>query len=117
MRLTGNHFFQLVECITEFVRRELGQSFIESPVIDLNIIYHDLNNVTPLIFVLSVGSDPMAGFYKFASDQEYRDRVQSISLGQGQGPVAETMIKLATHTGDWVFLQVLARLTINKKLN
>lgn len=32
--------------------------------------------------------------------------VQSISLGQGQGPVAENMVKTATKNGDWVFLQV-----------
>lgn len=33
-------------------------------------------------------------------------RIQSISLGQGQGPVAEKMILAAYTTGDWVFLQV-----------
>ncbi|CAH0716150.1 unnamed protein product, partial [Brenthis ino] len=34
-----------------------------------------------------------------------RDRVRSISLGQGQGPVAEKMINNAKPKGDWVFLQ------------
>ncbi|CAB3225661.1 unnamed protein product [Arctia plantaginis] len=34
-----------------------------------------------------------------------RDRVHSISLGQGQGPVAERMINGAKSKGDWVFLQ------------
>jgi len=33
-------------------------------------------------------------------------RIQAISLGQGQGPVAEKLIANATKTGDWVFLQV-----------
>lgn len=33
-------------------------------------------------------------------------RIQAISLGQGQGPVAEKMIANATKTGDWIFLQV-----------
>lgn len=31
--------------------------------------------------------------------------MQSISLGQGQGPIAERMIKDALRTGNWVFLQ------------
>ncbi len=34
------------------------------------------------------------------------DRIHAISLGQGQGPVAEKLIANATSTGDWVFLQV-----------
>ena len=33
-------------------------------------------------------------------------RIQAISLGQGQGPVAEKLILNAVKTGDWVFLQV-----------
>ena len=33
-------------------------------------------------------------------------RIHAISLGQGQGPVAEKLIANATKTGDWVFLQV-----------
>ena len=33
-------------------------------------------------------------------------RIQAISLGQGQGPVAERLINNAAKSGDWVFLQV-----------
>ena len=33
-------------------------------------------------------------------------RILSISLGQGQGPIAERMIHNASRSGDWVFLQV-----------
>jgi dynein heavy chain len=32
-------------------------------------------------------------------------KVHAISLGQGQGPVAERLIMAASQNGDWVFLQ------------
>jgi len=47
---------QFIAAVTEFVKAELGQKFVEPPVADLNEIYKDLNNKTPLIFVLSQGS-------------------------------------------------------------
>ena len=78
--------------VTEFVKRNLGQMFVEPPPTDLHTLYADMNNVTPLVFVLSTGSDPMSAFLRFAREKAYTDRIQSISLGQGQGPVAEKLI-------------------------
>lgn len=34
-------------------------------------------------------------------------RFESISLGQGQGPLAEAMMKLGCDFGNWVFFQVM----------
>lgn len=65
-----------------------------------------MTNVTPLVFVLSTGSDPVGAFLRFAADIGNRDKIQSISLGQGQGPIAEKMIDAGKKRGDWVFLQV-----------
>lgn len=62
--------------------------------------------MTPLIFVLSTGSDPFGAFQRFAAEMGYKDRIQAISLGQGQGPVAEKLIELGLPKGDWIFLQV-----------
>ena len=39
-------------------------------------------------------------------------RIHAISLGQGQGPVAEKLIANATANGDWVFLQVCTLLKL-----
>ena len=56
--------------------------------------------------MLSQGTDPMGEFMAFTRDRMMDERVAAISLGQGQGPVAERAISEATKTGDWVFLQV-----------
>lgn len=88
------------------MKLKLGQVFIESPQVSLNVLYQDTSNIVPLVFVLSTGSDPFGAFQRFASEMGFGDRVKPISLGQGQGPVAEKLIKSSLDTGDWVFLQV-----------
>ncbi|GJQ70897.1 hypothetical protein Trydic_g814 [Trypoxylus dichotomus] len=96
---------KLVFAITEYVKKNLGRAFIESPQINLQVLYQDTSNITPLIFVLSTGSDPFGAFQRFAVDMGYKDRIQAISLGQGQGPVAEKLIEEGLSKGDWIFLQ------------
>ncbi|KAG5888365.1 hypothetical protein JTB14_033502 [Gonioctena quinquepunctata] len=96
---------KLVFAITEYVKLKLGKAFIESPQISLNVLYQDTSNTVPLIFVLSTGSDPFGAFQRFAIDMDYSDKIRSISLGQGQGPVAEKMIQEGIEFGDWIFLQ------------
>ncbi|XP_050519336.1 dynein axonemal heavy chain 6 [Diabrotica virgifera virgifera] len=96
---------KLIFAIAEYVKIKLGKTFIESPQISLSVLYEDTTNGVPLIFVLSTGSDPFEAFQRFANEMNFGDRVKSISLGQGQGPVAEKMIQEAVEKGDWVFLQ------------
>ncbi|XP_061490002.1 dynein axonemal heavy chain 6 isoform X2 [Rhineura floridana] len=96
---------KIVSALTEFVMENLGKQFIENPPVDLATLYQDMSPSTPLVFILSTGSDPMGAFQRFAKERGYSERVQSISLGQGQGPIAEKMIKDALKSGNWVFLQ------------
>uniref|UniRef100_K7FYG4 Dynein axonemal heavy chain 6 n=1 Tax=Pelodiscus sinensis TaxID=13735 RepID=K7FYG4_PELSI len=96
---------KVVSALTEFVIENLGKQFIENPPVDLGTLYQDMSSSTPLVFILSTGSDPMGAFQRFAKERGYSERVRSISLGQGQGPIAEKMIKDAMKTGNWIFLQ------------
>nr|KAI8726848.1 dynein heavy chain 6; axonemal [Biomphalaria glabrata] len=91
--------------VTEFVSECLGKQFVESPPVTLPELYESMSKTTPLVFVLSPGSDPMTSFLRFAKDMGVHENVKSISLGQGQGPVADKMIKNATKFGEWVFVQ------------
>ncbi|KTF78385.1 hypothetical protein cypCar_00031471, partial [Cyprinus carpio] len=96
---------KVVFAVTEFVIIGLGQQFVENPPVDLATLYADMSPSIPLVFILSTGSDPMGAFQRFANERGYQDRVKSISLGQGQGPIAERMIMEALKTGNWIFLQ------------
>uniref|UniRef100_A0A8C9Y7F2 Dynein axonemal heavy chain 6 n=1 Tax=Sander lucioperca TaxID=283035 RepID=A0A8C9Y7F2_SANLU len=97
---------QVVFAATEFVIVSLGKQFVENPPVDLANLYNDMSPSTPLVFILSTGSDPMGAFQRFGYFQlSLSVRVESISLGQGQGPIAEKMIRAALKSGKWVFLQ------------
>uniref|UniRef100_A0A8C5DEH4 Dynein heavy chain n=1 Tax=Gouania willdenowi TaxID=441366 RepID=A0A8C5DEH4_GOUWI len=102
----------VVFAATEFVIVNLGKQFVENPPVDLANLYNDMSPSTPLVFILSTGSDPMGALQRFAKERGCLDRskkpriwVESISLGQGQGPIAEKMIREALQSGNWVFLQ------------
>jgi dynein heavy chain, axonemal len=61
----------------------MGKQFIIVPTFDLSKCYKDSSIMTPLIFVLSTGSDPIADFMRFAEEMSMQKRIDSISLGQG----------------------------------
>lgn len=89
----------------QFVEIAMGMKFVTPPAFDLAKSYADSNCLNPLIFILSSGSDPMSSLSNFADNMEYTSRFTSISLGQGQGPIARKLIEQAQADGLWVCLQ------------
>lgn len=94
---------KLVPSITNYVVHYLGQEFIQPPPFELPLIYKDSSSTTPLIFVLSPGSDPMNALSKFAEVK--KKNIEPVSLGQGQGEKAEAAIRENQKSGHWVVLQ------------
>jgi dynein heavy chain, axonemal len=63
----------------------MGRRFVEPPPFDLKASYDDSVTITPLIFVLSTGSDPNKDLLLLADELGMTDKLKSIALGQGQG--------------------------------
>uniref|UniRef100_A0A6P7FR39 Dynein heavy chain 7, axonemal-like n=1 Tax=Diabrotica virgifera virgifera TaxID=50390 RepID=A0A6P7FR39_DIAVI len=96
---------KLISSITNFVKNEMDEKFIKPPPFNISVSYDDSYNLCPLIFILSPGVDPMSALVKFAAGKKMSDKFKSISLGQGQGPVAQAMIMEGSEIGTWVCLQ------------
>lgn len=72
---------KLVAGIKEFVKKELGIKFIESPPFDLEGSFNDSVSTTPIIFVLSPGADPIAYLKTLAKNKNMDARLKILSLG------------------------------------
>jgi dynein heavy chain len=92
--------------IANYIIAKMGKKFVEPPPFDLASSYDDSNSCSPLIFILSPGADPMTELLRFAESKGMGgNKVTSISLGQGQGPIAAKMIAQSIQNGSWVVLQ------------
>uniref|UniRef100_A0A1B0AJM8 Uncharacterized protein n=1 Tax=Glossina pallidipes TaxID=7398 RepID=A0A1B0AJM8_GLOPL len=97
---------KLVPGVLAFVSNVLGEKYVDPPQFDLSASFADSHCCIPLIFILTPGSDPTVTLLKFADEQGFgTNRLFSLSLGQGQGPIALKMIDDGIKFGNWVVLQ------------
>ncbi|GIL46228.1 hypothetical protein Vafri_3260 [Volvox africanus] len=94
---------KLLPAVAAYVAGSMGTRYIEPQEFKLNSIFLDSTSSIPIVFVLSPGTDPMADLFAFA--EEKRKQVEAVSLGQGQGPIAERYISQGIKDGRWVVLQ------------
>ncbi|CAM9936766.1 unnamed protein product [Ectocarpus sp. 6 AP-2014] len=88
--------------------KNLGAAFAESPPFDLQAAYEDSVCITPLIFILSAGADVndyLLGLGAQKGKTPTNGGLKILSLGQGQGPIAERLMVSGRDNGDWVCLQ------------
>ena len=90
---------------SQFVADKIGKEFSLAPQATMADIAKDLTNSVPCIFILSKGADPTGTLLRFAKEQGYADTLALVSLGQGQGEVAQNLVKDGCRDGNWVLLQ------------
>ncbi|XP_035806180.2 dynein axonemal heavy chain 2 [Amphiprion ocellaris] len=91
-------------CVTSFIVNHLGAPFVEPPVLDMKAVVEESTSSTPLIFVLSPGVDPAGALLQLAEASDMSKHFFALSLGQGQAPIAKSMIEEGVKNGHWVFL-------------
>ncbi|XP_029311197.1 LOW QUALITY PROTEIN: dynein heavy chain 2, axonemal [Cottoperca gobio] len=91
-------------CVTAFIVKNLGSRFVEPPVLDMKAVVEESTSRTPLVFVLSPGVDPTGALLQLAEASGMSKHFHALSLGQGQAPIAQSMIEEGVKIGHWVFL-------------
>ncbi|KAF4522383.1 hypothetical protein B566_EDAN012965 [Ephemera danica] len=94
---------KLVPAVQRLIAMELGNKYVEPPAFNLKDAFEDSTCSSPLIFVLSPGSDPTSQLYQFAFECDVKKMVH-FSMGKGQGEKAEEAIKQAIKSRTWVVL-------------
>ena len=94
---------KIINAIQKYIVNNLGKEFIEPPTLELKKCFADSTTKTPLIFILTQGTDPLAQFLDFAREMEIPK--DYISLGKGNEKPATALLEQAKQNGGWVLLQ------------
>jgi len=99
---------RLTNAVTEFVKIQVGLRYTLSSPFNLDVSYKDSRPGTPVFIFLSPGVDVAAAVEKLGSQLGFTSesgRYASVSLGQGQEPIAMQWLNQFHKNGGWVLLQ------------
>jgi len=88
-----------------FIIEELGERYVQPPVLDYARIYNQSNNGMPMVFILAPGSNPQTDIQTLADQMGMLNKLKNVALGQGQGPIAMMHLEQGYSKGYWVLLQ------------
>ena len=94
---------KITNAMQKYIIANLGKEFIDPPTLELKKCFNDSNTKTPLIFILTQGTDPQAQFLDFA--EEMKKPKWSVALGKGNEKQAMDRLEEAQRDGGWVLLQ------------
>jgi dynein heavy chain len=87
----------------EYIAEALGKKYLIMKPLDIEATWEESTNITPLVFLLSPGSNPNAAIMLLAKRRKIP--INAISMGQGQEIKAAEFMDGAVVTGSWVLLQ------------
>uniref|UniRef100_A0A671WTD6 Dynein, axonemal, heavy chain 5 n=1 Tax=Sparus aurata TaxID=8175 RepID=A0A671WTD6_SPAAU len=86
-----------------YISASLGQQYAEGLVLDLDAMLAESDSRTPMVCLLSMGSDPTENIERLAKNKGAPCR--PISMGQGQEVHARRLLANSMTDGGWLLLQ------------
>ena len=96
---------RIYRAVTTFVASYMGETFVQPPVLHFENLLENSTCNSPIVFILSPGSDPGTDLTKLGQKTGMTSRLKFLSLGQGQGPLALELLDTAAQRGQWLMLQ------------
>ena len=90
-------------CMSKYVMETLGKRFVESRPLGLAIVESEAALETPILTLLSPGSDPTPLILDLARQRNVE--VLPLSMGQADDAVIRRLLHTAAAAGKWVLLQ------------
>ncbi|KAL7391500.1 hypothetical protein ABVT39_010104 [Epinephelus coioides] len=97
---------RVYRAVTDYVTVIMGEKYVQPPVISFDAIYEQSTPSSPIVFILSPGSDPATDLMKLAERSGFvGNKFTSLAMGQGQEKVALKLLDRAVSNGQWLMLQ------------
>ncbi|KAJ3258377.1 Dynein heavy chain 5, axonemal [Boothiomyces macroporosus] len=87
----------------QYIASSMSTRFAEAQILDLDALLSESTNRTPMICLLSQGSDPSADIENLA--KKHKIDCKAISMGQGQEVHARKLLSAFMTNGGWALLQ------------
>jgi len=87
----------------KYIANSLGDRYAEAVVLSLDNLWGESTCRTPMICLLSMGSDPTSNIQLLAKNNKIE--CKDVSMGQGQDVHARKLIQTFQVTGGWALLQ------------
>ncbi|MBN3296580.1 DYH10 protein, partial [Amia calva] len=97
---------RVYRAVTDYVTVTMGEKYVQPPVISFEAIFEQSTPSSPIVFILSPGSDPASDLMKLAERSGFgANRLKFLAMGQGQEKVALQLLETAVSRGQWLMLQ------------
>uniref|UniRef100_K7FM63 Dynein axonemal heavy chain 10 n=1 Tax=Pelodiscus sinensis TaxID=13735 RepID=K7FM63_PELSI len=89
---------RVYRAVTDYVTLTMDEKYVQPPVISFEAIFEQSTPTSPIVFILSPGSDPASDLMKLADRTGFGgNRLKFLAMGQGQ----EKSVSLQLHVGCW----------------
>ncbi|XP_058137242.1 dynein axonemal heavy chain 10 [Dasypus novemcinctus] len=97
---------RVYRAVTDYVTVTMGEKYVQPPMISFDAIFEQSMPTSPIVFILSPGSDPASDLMKLAERSGFGgNRLKFLAMGQGQEKVALQLLETAVARGQWLMLQ------------